>query len=185
MVSIFAHRGRKDGPASGTADARRNRIPILFDAQIRCGNALLGVFDITALEAGIPDAAYKPLAGNNKETAKYFAKRNKSEKSGQGSLDFAGGGSTLPAAKVLANLDGTMRALPAVEARERAFRDLRAGPGWYDWKIACDALIAAFLTPKTGGVPNNHQRAMIPTTTHVWGAMAGQRPYGPLDGTGG
>lgn len=156
-----------------------------FDAQIRCGDSLLGIFDIKALEAGIPDGAYKPLAGDDKETAKHFAKRNKSEKSGQGSLNFAQGGGSLPPAKALADLGGKLRALPEttlpeIEAKARAFRELRAGPGWYGWKIACDAYIAAFLAPKIGGVPDNHQKAMIPTTAHVWDAMAGRMPYGPL-----
>src|SRR6516165_2178207 len=50
-----------------------------LDANIRCGDSLLGVFDLKALALGIPDAAYKPLAGDDKETAKYFEKRNKDE----------------------------------------------------------------------------------------------------------
>ena len=50
-----------------------------FDAQIRCGDALLGVFDLKVLEAGIPDAAYKPLTGDDKEVAKYYAQKNKRE----------------------------------------------------------------------------------------------------------
>lgn len=32
-----------------------------FDAQIRCGDALLGVFDLKVLEDDIPDAAETPL----------------------------------------------------------------------------------------------------------------------------
>ena len=32
-----------------------------LDANIRCGDALLGIFDLEVLEEGIPDAAYKPL----------------------------------------------------------------------------------------------------------------------------
>ena len=51
-----------------------------FDAQIRCGDSLLGVFDLKVLEEGIPDAAYKPLTGDDKEVAKYYAQKNKREK---------------------------------------------------------------------------------------------------------
>ena len=36
-----------------------------LDANIRCGDALFGVFDLKALETGIPDVAYKPLAGDD------------------------------------------------------------------------------------------------------------------------
>jgi hypothetical protein len=67
-----------------------------LDANIRCGDSLFGIFDLKALENGIPEAAYEPLAGDDKETAKHFAKRNRSEREGQGSLDFAEGGGRLP-----------------------------------------------------------------------------------------
>src|SRR5208337_4300358 len=62
-----------------------------LDANIRGGDSLLGVFDLDALRRGVPDEAYRPLAGDDKETAKHFAKRNKAEKAGQGRLDFGGG----------------------------------------------------------------------------------------------
>ena len=51
-----------------------------FDAQIRCGDSLLGFFDLKALEDGIPDAAYNPLTGDDKDVAKYYAQKNKREK---------------------------------------------------------------------------------------------------------
>ena len=69
-----------------------------LDANIRCGDALLGVFDLDALADGIPDAAYKPLAGDDKETAKHFARRNnaRARRPGQPRLrrrrSVAGGG---------------------------------------------------------------------------------------------
>jgi hypothetical protein len=81
-----------------------------LDANIRSGDSLLGVFDLKALNKGIPDDAYKPLAGDDKETAKHFLARNRAERSGQGSLDFGGGGGRLPAAAPLA---GEARALRA------------------------------------------------------------------------
>ena len=43
-----------------------------LDANIRCGDSLLGVFDLEALRQGIPDEAYKPLTGDDKETATPF-----------------------------------------------------------------------------------------------------------------
>lgn len=43
-----------------------------LDANLRCGDALLGVFDLAVLEDGIPDEAYKPLTGDSKEAAKYY-----------------------------------------------------------------------------------------------------------------
>jgi hypothetical protein len=152
-----------------------------FDSQIRCGDSLLGVFDLDALEQGIPDGAYKPLAGDDKETARHFAKRNRDEREGQGSLDFARGGGALPAARQFATLGSRLRALPEdtpeqVAERARLFAALRSGPEWRAWKVACDAYVAAFLVPKTGGVPANRNTVTIPTTAHVWEAMAGRMP---------
>lgn len=61
-----------------------------LDANIRCGDALLGVFDLDALEEGVPDAAYKPLTGDDKQAAKYYAQQNKAAKKGQGQFDWTG-----------------------------------------------------------------------------------------------
>ena len=133
----------------------------------------MDIFDLKALEAGVPDGAYKPLAGDDKETAKHFAKRNSSDKSGQGNLNFASGGGSLPAPRVLADLGGDVRALPEttlaeIETKARAFRDFHAGPTWFGWRVACDTYVAAFLAPKTGGVPENYQTASIPTSGTPW-----------------
>jgi len=48
-----------------------------LDARIRCGDSLIGVFDYEMLKQGIPDEAYKPLAGDDKEVARTYAKFNK------------------------------------------------------------------------------------------------------------
>ena len=73
-----------------------------FDSQIRCGDALLGVFDLAVLEQGVPDAAYKALTGDDKPTAKHYLKTNRAAKAGQGELDFSGSPSAQAMAKPLA-----------------------------------------------------------------------------------
>lgn len=156
-----------------------------FDAQIRCGDALLGVFDLKALEDGIPDDAYKPLTGDDKPTASYYKKRNKDEKAGQGELDFGGGKSATPAAKAIATMGEELRKLPEtnvaeIESKAAAYRSLREGQSWFCWKTACDAYVAAFLAPKVGGEPRNRNTVTIPTTAHVWDAADGKQLYGPL-----
>src|SRR4029077_5739717 len=45
-----------------------------------------------------------------------------------------------------------------------------------------DLYTAAFLVPKTDGVPANRNTVTIPTTSHVWDALAGRTVYGPLVG---
>jgi hypothetical protein len=155
-----------------------------LDANIRCGDSLLGVFDLNSLKQGIPDAAYKQLAGDDKETAKHFETRNKADREGQGSLDFTGGGGKLPAHTLAGDLRA-LRAMPEdspdeINAKRRRFEKVQADPRRWPLRIAADLYVAAFLTPKTGGVPANRNTVTIPTTAHVWDALSGHAPYPPL-----
>jgi hypothetical protein len=158
-----------------------------FDANIRCGDALLGVYDLTALEGGIPDTAYKALTGDDKNTAKHFEKNNEAERQGQGVLDFGTGAGRLPAAAPMVGEAKALRAMPEdsseelVSKRERFEAALR-DPGRWKFRVAADLYVAAFLTPKIGGVPVDRSAVTIPTTAHVWDALAGRRLYGPLVG---
>lgn len=156
-----------------------------LDANIRCGDALLGVFDLAVLEDGIPDEAYKPLTGDNKDAAKFYLKLNRDAKKGQGSFDFAGGGGSMPAKPIAAGL-GRIKAMPEdtvgqVEKKRQAFEAWKADPARYGTEVACDLYMAAFLMPKTN-VPLNYQRAMVPTTGDVRQKLAGGNVYGPLEG---
>jgi hypothetical protein len=158
-----------------------------LDANIRCGDSLFGLFDLKALNQGIPDAAYKPLAGDDRETAKHFEKRNKAERDGQGTLDFTGGGGKLPPRLPLAGEARALRAMPEddpdqIAAKRKKFESARAEPGRWSLRVAADLYVAAFLTPKTGGVPQSHAKVAIPTTAHVWDALAARTAYGPLVG---
>ena len=131
-----------------------------LDANVRCGDSLLGVFDLEALRQGIPDEAYKPLTGDDKETARHLAARNRAEKAGQGTLDFGGGRHGLPAPPPLADTSRALRALPEdsveqIAEKQRRVRAAEADPARWRWRVAADLYIAAFLTPKTGGVPAN------------------------------
>jgi hypothetical protein len=156
-----------------------------LDANIRCGDSLLGVFDLKVLETGISDAAYKPLSGDDKETAKHFEKRNKAERAGQGSLDFTAGGGRLPAKIPMAGEARALRAMPEdspgeIAAKRKKFEAARADSYRWNLRIAADLYIAAFLSPKTGGVPANSNTVTIPTTAHVWDALAGRTVYGSM-----
>jgi hypothetical protein len=120
-----------------------------LDANIQCGDSLLGVFDLKALEEGIPDDAYKPLTGDDKETAKWFARRNKAEKTGQGNFDWVRGGGGLPPTKLVAAMD-ELRHLPEdtvdeVEAKRKRFANWANDPKRLATKVACDLYTAAFL----------------------------------------
>ncbi len=156
-----------------------------LDANIRCGDALLGVFDMTALAAGIPDAAYKPLTGDEKLTAKYYAVRNHDELRGQGSLDFTQGSGRLPTAAPLARERAALRALPEdsaeqVTEKRRRFEGARAAQAGYAWGVAADMFVAAFLLTKTGGPPGSNPASTVPTTADVWRSLSDKQAYPPL-----
>lgn len=156
-----------------------------LDANIRCGDALLGVFDLAALAEGIPDAAYKPLTGDEKPTARYYLTRNRDERAGQGRLDFARGGGRMPAEAPLARERLALRAMaeesPAdIAEKRRRFEAARTDRRSYALGEAADLCIAAFLLPKTGGAPVLGQMPMVPTSGDVWRAMADKQAPPPL-----
>ncbi len=154
-----------------------------LEGNIRCGDALLGVFDLDVLEQGIPDEAYKALAGDSQDAAKYYLKANRDAKAGQGAFDFAGGGGAMPPAKLAANLN-LIRRMPEdtvgqVEKKREAYAAWRNAPARVATHVACDLYVAAFLMPKVE-VPASHGVAVVPTTADVRRHLAGQQINGQL-----
>ena len=157
-----------------------------LDASILCGDSLLGVFDLEVLRQGIPDAAYKPLSGDDKDAAKYFDKRNKAERDGQGTLDFTAGKSSLPAAPPLAASLRAVRTLPEdstsdIAEKKRRLHAAKSERQLWNWRVAADLYVSAFLLSKKD-VPREAGTALVPTTDHVWRTLSGGQAYGPLVG---
>jgi hypothetical protein len=80
-----------------------------------------------------------------------------------------------------------LRAMPEdstdqITAKRKRFVAALADPSRSNLRIAADFYVAAFLAPKTGGVPASRNTVTIPTTAHVWDALAGRKVYGPLVG---
>ncbi|WP_417798965.1 Eco57I restriction-modification methylase domain-containing protein [Terasakiella pusilla] len=147
-----------------------------FDEQIRCGDALLGVFDLKVLEDGIPDAAYKQLSGDDKDTTKYYLQVNRHAKKGQGGFDFGTGLATMPTIKPLALDFAGFRDLPEdtveqIGAKEKSFRELRRGQDFVRATAAANLYVAAFLLPKVGHAPTGLSSRMVPTTEELWMAL--------------
>lgn len=159
--------------------------PLTFlDSHIRCGDSLIGVFDLKVLREGIPDEAYKPLTGDAKEAAAYYRKKNRAEikererrDARQGAFDLAQDPRDL--AKALEALD-TMpeESLTDIEAKRRAFESLRSGGLGWKMKIACDLWCAAFFALKTE-IPERG-RELVPTSGQLWQYLDGVTLYGPL-----
>ncbi len=153
--------------------------PLSFlDHRIRPGDSLVGIFDLATLTAPIPDAAFKPLAGDDKAVAREITARNREE--GRGNVQEQLG---LPAAEVLSratarsrNLDAIPDASPAdINRKKQAYDDARRDPDWLrEWQAA-NLWTAAFFAPLT---PEALEGKKIPTTTVVRDLLA-RRPVQP------
>jgi len=130
--------------------------PLSFlDHRIRCGNSLVGVFDLSTLKEGIPDEAYKPVTGDDKTVVAALKKRNKKQRTSQQQsltfdsriLDDLG-----PYAEQFRKLDAVTEETPAdVKRKAELYGVARsAGNWWRNW-TAANLWTAAFFLPMTEG----------------------------------
>ncbi len=148
--------------------------PLSFlDHHLQCGDALLGLTDLKALESGIPPAAFKPLSGDDKDTCKQLAKDNKTGlKQLQRDLqrgqilmqyDQAGGLAELQALEALPNTTSA-----DIAAREAAYAAFLAQARDSRLAQAADLLLGTFVLPKTAATA-----ASIPTSQTLWLELLG------------
>ncbi|OGG43370.1 MAG: hypothetical protein A3F84_24670 [Candidatus Handelsmanbacteria bacterium RIFCSPLOWO2_12_FULL_64_10] len=135
--------------------------PLTFlDHRIRCGDSLVGIFDLQALKHGIPDEAFKAVAGDDKAVAREAKKRNArecAESLFQASF-----------AEQLAGFAGELRKLDELpedtieQVRTKADACLRIerNPDFERLRLACDVWTTAFFQP----FPNP---ACTPLTTDI------------------
>ncbi len=134
------------------------------------------MFDLKVLQDGIPDAAYKPLTGDNKDTARYYLQANRAATLGQGGFDFGTGQASMPAMKPLALDFSGFRDLPEdtveqIGAKAKRFKELRKEQTFVRAKAAADLYVAAFLLPKMGSAPAGASSRTVPTTEELWMAL--------------
>jgi hypothetical protein len=153
--------------------------PLSFlDHHVKLGDSLIGVFDLKVLEKGIPDDAYKPLTGDDKQVARDLKRRNKREAEGQETLGLFG---TQDLAAAEAGIARAARELEALEddspaavhekgRRYYEFRELHAD--FRRLRQACDLWTAAFFAKLEKPVPGAPER--VPTTDHVLRAVRNQ-----------
>ncbi|MHB9149694.1 MAG: Eco57I restriction-modification methylase domain-containing protein [Thermoleophilia bacterium] len=129
--------------------------PLSFlDHRILCGNSLLGATP-ALLAAGVPDAAFKPLEGDDKKVVSELRKRNKRERAGQGTFSAVTRAlDTTDLSETLADIDAlTDDSTEAVHVKEQRYQKLAASPEFRRAKLAADAWCAAFVCRKNPGVP--------------------------------
>jgi len=136
--------------------------PLTFlDAHIKCGDSLVGVFDLKVLDAGIPDEAFEPVTGDDKAVARGLKRRNKEERGGQLGIVYQEEQAALDEAvrQWQAQLDSPEDTPKQVRRKQAAYRKLQQQEDVQ--RTACDLWTAAFFTPLTAA---NADAGVIPTT---------------------
>jgi hypothetical protein len=139
--------------------------PLSFlDENIRVGNSLLGVTP-ALLAAGLPDAAFAPIEGDDKATATALRKQNAAELAGQYDL-FSPSGVPVSNAALARRAAAITQAIPAsledLHIRQQlAAAELASFAELRQQKLLADAWCAAFVQPKT---PDIRQSAITQAT---------------------
>ena len=150
--------------------------PLSFlDAHIQCGDSLVGVFDPQALEAGIPDGAYKPLTGDDKKVCTSLKKANQAFVV-VGQRDFFTEGAMTQALPSAAGFEAIEENdLAAVRRKERAYQAWRNDPAIRQELQRADAYTAAFFLPKQEGKAH-----LVPVSQNLDAIQRGAELSGPM-----
>lgn len=148
--------------------------PLSFlDHRIRPGDSLVGVFDLTTLTSPIPDAAFRPLAGDDKAVARQLAERNRTESLGESqaqlpiSPDQALAHATKKSQSVDAIPDG---ATADIQRKKKAYEATRHDPTWVrEWAAANLWTNAFFARLNEAAVESR----TVPTTGAIRAMLAG------------
>ena len=163
--------------------------PLTFlDSHFVCGDATLGIDNLKNLEHGIPNAAYKALAGDDPAAAKELAKRNRAALKSMADDARYGGDLFYDPKHTLANQMRGIDEMPEdtleeIEAKKAAYAKFREEGSLNHFSLAADVFTAAFLLPKTlvdvqvgnlgNGAPLTEKRPdpTIPTTAELYGIL--------------
>jgi hypothetical protein len=165
--------------------------PLTFlDSHIRCGDSLVGVFDLSVLKEGIPEDAYKPLNGDDREIVNYYKGKNRRELSER---DQIASGFEFNRQKDLARDLSALAAMPEEtvdqigEKRSRFEALMMHGAAAWTVELACDLWTSAFFVPKTqdeqhAGLDGRPKRGteLVATSGTIWELLRGRAPFEPL-----
>lgn len=157
-----------------------------LDHHLVCGDALLGLLDLGAVEGGIPDEAFRALTGDDKDVAKVLTKLNAAGRKAlekrltSGQIALGLGAQSL--AEAFAQLDELKDdSVSGVETKKARFARLQSDSEMNPLVQAADHFIAAFLQPKRlrdGEHRLTEQQAIgrFPTTATIGMALDGTLP---------
>ena len=150
--------------------------PLSFlDHRIKCGNSLVGVLDLDCLKEGIPDNAFKPVTGDNKDVAKEVKKDNKTQR--QSSNQFIIPFDNLEQERShYGKTQSAIAQLPEdktgdIKQKQQQYRDTRqenADSPWWRDTSACNLWTTAFFTPLT-----EQKLQLLPTSSALFQLLQG------------
>ena len=145
-----------------------------LDARIRCGDSLVGVFDLQMLVEGLPNDAFHALAGDDKELAKGLRTKNTRERISE----FATGmfeELRAPRRRILTRAQKILHmpedTLHQATAKKIAWEQMLDDSSRLAVRKACDMYVAAFFIPKTKA---SLETRTCPTTSFVWNTLRTQ-----------
>ena len=157
--------------------------PLTFlDHRIRCGDSLIGVFDLAVLEKGIPDKAFDPVAGDDKAVARELKRQNRKEQEGQRTLFFSTDQELRTLADAYQQLVSLADDTPEqIRRKAEAYQKIHSqGTKWWQDNTACHLWTAAFFAELT---QENRQKRRISTTDDLQRYLENPKAgYGPLVG---
>ena len=130
-----------------------------LEHHIVVGNSLLGTTP-ELLDAGVPDAAFKSLTGNDKEWVRTLRKTNKAERKEREcaqtvmDLGWSPADAVAALARDVAVIDaGPEESVDDVNVKADLFADMQESSEYVHLKLAADAWCAAFVASKAPGDP--------------------------------
>ena len=136
-----------------------------FDAHIRCGDALLGTFDLKLLDKGIPSEAYDARDGDEKAPASALRDANKQRVAGASSLPLMAVAATaIRAVEMMAE-----ETVEQVDLKRAALSEAEQDKAILAEQLRADLLCAAFFSRKTADTQSS-----VPLTADVDRVAAGQ-----------
>ncbi|MEO9330061.1 Eco57I restriction-modification methylase domain-containing protein [Gordonia aurantiaca] len=134
-----------------------------LDAQIKVGNALLGATPALLAE-GVPDAAFKPIEGDDKKIATATARANKAERGSQeGLFDVAEAvsGNQDLGRELERLLNTEALSLSDIHVQRQRLRAYSESDRYRQQRLRADAWCAAFVWPLQAGAPKPITQATI------------------------
>lgn len=154
-------------------------LPLTFlDSHVQHGNALLGTTP-ELMAAGVPDAAWDPIEGDDRKVASLLKRKNKAAAAGQRGMTTlwsdASGGTGGDVLRAIYALEAASDADAAALAKKESQWDAILGSDAYHHeKFVADAWCAAFVWPKQAGA-----QADAAPTNDLWRQLRDRQGTAP------